>query len=180
MQWNIKPELYSPWKNFLIEIKECITLETGNSYQLKGNNGAGKTTFIKKVLIPYLQQHPYLQYILYIEQQVQCQLDSVRAYSAVNKPHTKINDIHDMIAYQIKLLYELQKFEPRPLVIILDEPSDTSYIAKWLLSLSWDSVCLIYVSHSDLLCELKLNASIINFELRDNNRTLVTIHEDNI
>jgi hypothetical protein len=180
MPWIIRPNLYSPWKNFLLEIKESITLETGNCYHLSGNNGAGKTSFIRKVLIPFLQQSPYQQYILYVEQQIQSQFDAIKAYASIRKPEVKINDTQEMITYQIRTINELQRFEPRPLMVILDEPTNPEIFMKWFSQVTLNSLCLLYVSHSDVEYDCRLNHFLISFVPRNPNHTLITCHENTI
>jgi hypothetical protein len=157
---------------------ESIAFETGNCYHLKGNNGTGKTSFLRKVLFPFLQRHPYQQYILYIEQQVQSQYDAVRAYAALKKPSVVISDDIEMIGYQIKMINEARKFEPRPLMILLDEPSNPEIVAHWLSSISLDNICLLYVSHTDIEYNSSFNPCSINFESLSMNLSLVKLHDD--
>lgn len=150
VKWPVPSELYKIWSNFALETSSDLVFETGKCYHLIGENGAGKSSFIRKVLIPLLLKQPASQYIIYLEQQVQSQLDAIKANAALQKPAMHINTIDEMFDYQLKQLSRQLDIEPRPVIIILDETILSDRINQWLCKVSPEHVCLIYISHQDI------------------------------
>ncbi|MFO7659930.1 MAG: hypothetical protein R6V77_03365 [Candidatus Cloacimonadaceae bacterium] len=149
MNWVVPAEVYHIWTDFSLEIDSELVFAIGKCYHLTGQNGAGKSSFIKKVLIPQLLKQQSLQFILYLEQQVQSQLDAVKANAALQKPAMHINTIDEMFDYQLKQLSRQLAAEPRPVIIILDETILSDLINQWLNKVSVEQACLIYISHQD-------------------------------
>jgi Cdc6-like AAA superfamily ATPase len=149
MDWAISRGHHNIWQDFSLVVKGELILKTGFSYRLTGRNGSGKTSFIKKVLIPRLQSNPFLQYIFYVEQQVQSQFDAVKAHSAFKSPDFRMVTTDDMVLCQLKLLNEQYKKEPRPVIVILDEYEAPDFLTKWMRQITLSNICLLTVSHSD-------------------------------
>jgi Cdc6-like AAA superfamily ATPase len=180
VQWTLRPDFYLPWKDFQLEVKHSLLFETGSCYHLAGNNGTGKTSFIRKVLIPYLQRQPYSQYVLYIEQQVQSQFDAVKSNAALGKPPLHIESLQDMIAYLIAITNRHLIANPRPLIIILDELHQLENVLNWLSKKQLHDVCLLFVSHVDIEINLNLNKYHLDFNLVKPNHTIVERHENDL
>lgn len=149
VNWLVPSEFYKIWADFSLEIGNDLIFAAGKCFHLTGENGAGKSSFIKQVLIPLLIKQPASQYILYLEQQVQSQLDAVKANAALQKPAVHINTVDEMFDYQLKQLSLQLAAEPRPVIIILDETILSDLINQWLNKVSVEQVCLIYISHQD-------------------------------
>ncbi len=147
MKWLIPASTYKIWTDFSLKLDHDLVLETGKCYHLTGQNGSGKSSFIKQVLISHLLKQPESQFILYLEQQVQSQFDAVKANAALQKPSVHINNITDMFDYQLHQLSHQMKKEPKPVIFILDETVCLEQIVNWLNKNSTNQVCLIYVSH---------------------------------
>jgi len=147
MNWLIPAFKYEIWTEFQLEITSDIEFETGSCYHLKGQNGSGKTSFVRKVLIPHLVKNPSQQYILYLEQQVQSQLDAIKAYAAIQKPAVHLKNVEEMFEYQLNLLSAAFEQEPRPIIIILDETVYPLVINQWLQQTNIEHICLVYISH---------------------------------
>ena len=151
MNWLIPKSIYTIWSDFRLEIQHDIKFETGCCYHLKGQNGTGKSSFIKKILIPLLQNQTSEQCILYLEQQVQSQFDAIKAHAALQKPSVHINTVDGMFDYQLKQLSFQLDTEPRPVIIILDETIFSDLINPWLSKTGIESICLVYISHQDFV-----------------------------
>lgn len=149
MNWLIPKSIYNIWTDFRIETQQNIKFETGCCYHLKGQNGTGKSSFIRKILIPQLQNRTSEQYILYLEQQVQSQFDALKAHAALQKPSVQINSVEHMFSYQLRRLSHFTEKDPRSAIIILDETIYPEIINEWLQEADLEQVCLIYVSHLD-------------------------------
>ena len=163
MMWKIAASVYEVWKNFNLEVKEEFALQTGGTYHLTGANGAGKTSFLKQILIPQLQSQPDQQYILYLEQQTQNQLDAVKAYSALQKTAVEINDFEQMLNYLLELYQNALTDAFRPLLIISDENPYSEKLALWMEKLNKGDYCLIYVSHG--ICAFDQSSNLRNISL---------------
>lgn len=147
MKWLIPNSTYKIWADFSLKLDHELVFETGKCYHLTGQNGSGKSSFIKQVLIPFLLKQRGSQYVLYLEQQVQSQFDAVKANAALQKPSVHISNITDMFAYQLHQLSLKTEKEPRPVVFIMDETVCFEQISSWLARQSLEQVCMIYVSH---------------------------------
>ena len=164
MKWIIPATEYQVWKDFSLKLTNELSFETGMFYHLKGNNGAGKSSFIKKVLIPLLQKKPEQQYIFYIEQQIQSQFDAIKAYAALQKPSVQINNFNDMILYQLNKLSEQSKVSKRPMMVILDECSQSSMITEELSKFTDTQYCILFVDHSDCSTDMSNNSKDVIFK----------------
>ncbi|MFB3844382.1 MAG: ATP-binding cassette domain-containing protein [Candidatus Cloacimonadaceae bacterium] len=163
MTWKIAASVYEVWKNFSLEVKEDLILNTGETYHLIGANGAGKTSFLKQILIPQLQSQSDRQYIFYLEQQTQNQLDAVKAYSALQKTAVEILDFEQMLNYLTFLYQKALTDAFRPLLIISDENPYSEKLAFWLEKLNRGDYCLIYVSHG--ICAFDQSPNLRNISL---------------
>jgi Cdc6-like AAA superfamily ATPase len=174
MNWILKAGNYNVWKDFSIEVGSDIALETGKSYQFTGANGSGKSSFIKKILIPFLQKDPEQQYVLYVEQQIQSQFDAIKSYAALQKPAVQLTSFRDMLDYQFKQLSLKIKQNPRPCLIILDECNQLNEVKSKLNKLDRSNYCLVVVSHIN--CEIELQAKFeqVEFTPTDVQHTAVT------
>jgi hypothetical protein len=148
MNVTIPASVYQLWKGFSLEIKRDLSFNPGFVYRIKGANGAGKTTFIRKLLLPAVQKTPETQYILYIEQQIQSQFDAIKAYAAMQKPAVGIDTFSAMISYLLSLYENVRSSSYRPLMIVCDECQYDDLICQYLQKLEASSYCLIYISHT--------------------------------
>jgi len=147
MNWIIKSGVYNIWQNFDIEVKQDIIFETGCFYQMEGVNGSGKTSFLKKVLLPQLQRRPDDQYIIYVEQQVQSQLDAIKSYALLQKPAVRICSIEDMFDYQLNHLSIFLQQSPRPVIMIIDETTFYDKLNLWLDNYSAYEIFVVFATH---------------------------------
>ncbi len=173
MKWKINADNYQVWPDFTIDITKDITLRTNSQYHLIGNNGSGKSSFIKKVLIPLLQNNPEQQYILYVEQQTQSQFDAVKAYAALQKPPVEVNTFSDMIVALFADLKHQLALSDRPCTIILDECQLTDNIIKELALLKASQYCLFFITHQE--GDLGFDATIHHLKLNSINQRLSII-----
>jgi ABC-type sugar transport system ATPase subunit len=163
MNWIVPASNCPVWSVFSIEVTKDISFECRRHYQLTGDNGSGKSSFLKRILIPQLLTNPSQQYVLYIEQQIQSQFDAVKAYAALQKPPVQISSFEEMVDFQLQTLSEQLKVQDRPCFIILDECQFTQRIVQTLSRLKIKQYCLLYVSHR--ICDIAVNADIIGLKL---------------
>ena len=175
MKWTIPAFKHAVWQDFAIDILSDLILETDKVYQLVGANGAGKSSFIKKILIPAIQSNPDNQYILYIEQQIQSQFDAVKSYAALQKPSARLKTFGEMIEFQIKQLSKSIAVAPRPCMIILDECNLRSEIISKLARFKIKEYCLVVVSHQEIENDMRAELWQIRFDVIDINNTRVAL-----
>jgi Cdc6-like AAA superfamily ATPase len=175
MQWVLTKSVYPVWDSYSLSIVEDIILKTGESYRLIGNNGTGKSSFIKKILIPTLQSNTEDQYIIYIEQQVQSQLNAIKSYSMFHNSASEINTVSEMILYYFNSLKQSIAQNDRPIIIILDECFEIELIESLLSEFNKHQYCLIYVSHSELDSVCGSECKEISFEQVNNQLSSVKL-----
>lgn len=168
MKWIVPCQSYLLYKSFFIKISKDLCFETDKSYWLKGKNGSGKTSFIKKILVPLLQRNPDEQYIIYVEQQIQAQFDAIKSYCLLQKPATEIHSLPDMVKGLFNITIERMSMVKRPIFIILDEYYDIDVINSSLAKFNPDMYCLIIVSHSEVYpLKTNDNSTIVFKQLRE-------------
>jgi ABC-type cobalamin/Fe3+-siderophores transport system ATPase subunit len=163
MNWQITRAKYQAWKEFKLQLDDNILFSTGMFYHLKGQNGSGKSSFIRKVLLPFLKNDPQKQYIFYLEQMIQTQFDAVHACAALSKPARQITTRSEMVAFLMDNLWMCYKEEPRPVFIIIDEYPDSKLISELLTRIDIKEYCLVYTSHQKTQFERFENLRTIDF-----------------
>jgi len=175
MNWKIEKSSYQPWKDFTVLIDNDLTFSTGCVYHLKGQNGSGKTSFIRRILIPFLQSEPQGQYIFYLEQMIQTQYDAIHAYAALSRPACQISNFNEMVTYLMENLSSYCKKEPRPVFLIIDEFPDSELISKLLSYSDLKDCCLVYTSHHECIFDQSENLSTIEFVLSGTDQSRVSL-----
>ena len=136
---------YALWPHFRLELPLPITISPEKNYYLEGNNGSGKSSFIKKILLPRLKSTPHI-YSLYWEQQIQLQGYAIRAHAAFNHHQQRLNTDYDCLIYLLNNLKQAMLQEQRPAFFIADE----CLLFNELLSYITDhqlKICLIFTHH---------------------------------
>jgi len=160
---NIPASLNILWQDFELHIEKDIVLKTGITYHLTGNNGSGKTSFIKKILIPLLNVNPQHQYILYVEQQIQNQFYALKAYSSLSKTSKHLSTFNEMVMYQLNDLKNMLLKDDRPVMLILDEFDITDEVKQTVYELEKNEICILYISHKPCLFDKKDNMVNLSF-----------------
>lgn len=170
MDWIINAKHYTIWENFSIELSREAVFSTGKVYHLSGSNGSGKSSFIRKILIPLLFQDREKQTALYIEQQVQSQFDAVKAYAVMQHPAIQINTYAEMVDYLADCLLSAYKKNSRPCVIIIDECHLLLKLLSRLSAIPSNQYCIIYASHQD--CDSKILKDVTTLQFISKNAAL--------
>jgi len=143
---TLPPATHKLYAGFTLEITDDLDFRTGNRYYLKGANGSGKTSFLKRILLSKLLEHPARQYILYLEQQMRGQFLAIKAYAAYGDYHLPITCDAEAVQYLLHNLHQCLSYEPRPIVLVIDE-SIAAQPLRDLFAVHSRDACLIEVSH---------------------------------
>ncbi len=157
MIWTIPSGKYKLWNSLELSLETDFSVSTGEVHQIKGMNGSGKSSFLKQLLLPYLRTNPGGQYVMYIEQQVQSQMDAITAYSDLHRHPGQIQSTADLLKYQFFLLKESLAMQTRPCIIIADECSNMNELLEGIQQLGFDNTCLIFVAHQQIELLTKYN-----------------------
>jgi hypothetical protein len=146
---TIEPGTYPLWEGFSLVLEYEIPLLAGQCYHLQGANGSGKSSFIRRALIPALVQNsvPYI----YIEQQMRSQLFALMADASLKEYSDKLHTESDAIDYLLSGITSINQ----ALVCICDESAHNQKVHT-ALAKSGKDFALIIVSHEhiDLDCVL--------------------------
>ncbi len=167
--------VYQVWKSFSLQFDNKISFENGMTYRLSGSNGSGKSSFIKRVLIPELQKSQ-IRY-LYVEQQVQNQLYAIKADAAIKKYAYSINDDGSVVDYLLQSLIEAEPDYNNPCVFILDETQHYQKVYDFIYTTGMPFVVVI-VSHQELLESIQYKS--IHFELQIPSLSLIKSYESSM
>jgi ABC-type dipeptide/oligopeptide/nickel transport system ATPase subunit len=167
---RIEANVYSFWQDFELVLDIDLNFLPGNVYRLVGRNGSGKSTFITQMLLPRLSKRKDL-YLIYSEQQMQSQLQAIKAYAGVFLPRREVNSESEAYSYLAESLTLSRETDERPSFIILDEPLQSADVLSQTFAID-NQCCLIYSSHQELLKP----SQIITFESLLPNRSKVYAH----
>ena len=136
------------WAEFSLLLEHELEFCPGKLYYLKGNNGSGKSTFIKKCLFPALERIRTQNYRIYLEQQFHLQAYAIKAQASILNPEQRLVTQHDCLDYLFQDLWQAYTLEPRPVYVISDECHYLEYIHNQLCAMDIP-FCLIYSIHGD-------------------------------
>ncbi|MDD2332002.1 MAG: hypothetical protein PHI68_05050 [Candidatus Cloacimonetes bacterium] len=172
---GLKKGRYRIWQDFELELIQDLILEPGVCYLLTGANGSGKSSFLKRCLLPGLKLGGYCY--LYIGQQLDTQLYVCKADSAFSQSRINVKDGSSMVEYLFERLAEvLAQENPGICYIVLDEYYEYRQVLDYLEDLKI-SCCLIAVSHASFECsypvkELSFVPQSLNLSLITNDESL--------
>ncbi|MDP2173667.1 MAG: hypothetical protein Q8M98_06095 [Candidatus Cloacimonadaceae bacterium] len=139
---------HSLWQGFDLDVRRELWFGIGDIFHLHGDNGSGKTSFLRKLLVPQALDSVNPVYQLYFEQQSALQLFSVKAYAALQKPPRQINNENQMIDYLLDSFDLARQREARPALVMIDESPRLHDIIE---RVSVHSVCIVFASHQSVI-----------------------------
>ncbi len=145
---SFKAGEYECWQGFRLHLESDINLSLGTNYYLHGANGSGKSTFIKKLLLPSLQSSRNQVFSLYIQQHFHLQAYLIKAEAALLYPEHRPHSMADCLDYLLCGLSKALEICSRPVVIVADETPKLELLLQYLNKLPQPS-CLIYSMHGD-------------------------------
>lgn len=154
-----------------IQIQDDIHFEFNKKYSISGENGCGKSSFIRNILYTNISNSckGKIQYI-YFDQEILSQYYYVKAYVSM-KEHKKINTISDFIKKTIELHKANNIYNSKKLVIVLDETDKYIDTQDILLQIANYEYSLINVTHSGNN-NIKYDSIIEISKIDDNNAIL--------
>lgn len=136
---------YDIWPDFRLALGSPIDILPQYHYYLAGNNGSGKSSFIKKILLPELLSQNNI-YRLYWEQQILLQGYALKAHAAFNKHAKRLDSELDCLYYLLNNLKSSLQREPRDAYFVVDECLYFQHIISFIKEHDL-SVCLIFSHH---------------------------------
>lgn len=133
------------WEGFALSLSADLSFGPGIHY-LQGANGSGKSSFITRVLLPRLRQNPD-RYCLYLEQQMQLQVNAIKAYASVIKPRRMVNSESDTVDFLLDNLIRAHNSVPKTCCVVMDESLFAERVLFFLQS-HLASFSLIYSAHT--------------------------------
>ena len=141
---KIAPGIVSCWQDFSLLIEQELFFLPENIYYLQGENGSGKSSFIKHSLLPVLETQRNLFYFLYFQQLFHLQGYAIKSHSAFYQPELKLKSEWDCIQYLLHNLSEIYAIESKPVYCIVDENRYLAEIYHYLKE-SGIPFCLIFL-----------------------------------
>lgn len=139
---------YRPWPKFQLILKSDLCFVSGRSYHLKGENGSGKSSFIRQILLPALKSRDL--YYIYLAQQSDTQFYVCKADAAISHYPQPIRSRIDMFNYLLHCLRQKQLEKPKPVLVIADEFGNEANIQTELEDSGFE-YCLCLISHNDII-----------------------------
>ncbi len=164
--FTIDAGTYDLWPQFSLEIPDAIATKSMQCYRIKGANGSGKSSLIKKILLPILKKSDC--YYLYLEQQMLAQLFAVKAHAALSKYPHPIDDEAQVTSYLLENLKSELQGRKRLCCFVLDETAQYQRVFDFIREHDLEYVCII-ISHDDI--KVQLPSSTISIEAIDASRS---------
>lgn len=154
------------WNAFELELVADLEFKSGKVYHLDGRNGSGKSSFIRKCLLPRIMEKR-IGY-LYLEQQMHTQLSAIKANAALANYPESIHSEAEAVDY---LLYDLEKCHRKAeqaCFVIWDESEYYPQVYAFLQAKNIEFVLLL-VNHNQIV--LPCPISILRLELQTLSKT---------
>ncbi len=135
---------YQVWPGFSLHLTADLDFCPGLHY-LSGPNGSGKSSFLTRLLLPRLLQDADA-YSLYLEQQMHLQVNAVKAYASVLRPHARINGEADTVDFLLQNLLRAWQTRPKACFVAMDESPHAAQVHAFL-SANLPAFSLIFSSH---------------------------------
>ena len=158
------------WQDFSLLIEKKLTFEPGMIYNLQGENGCGKSSFLKHCLLPVLESKKDLIYRIYLQQLFHLQGYAIKSHSAFYKPELELRSELDCVQYLLNNLFETFSQDPRPVYCIVDENRYIQEIHRYLKENDFP-FCLIYCAHSSF--SLSEDVNIVNFKVINPKQSII-------
>jgi len=139
---------YQLWPTFSLQLPQDLEISPDTNYYLQGNNGSGKSSFIKQLLLPKLRESEC--YHLYWEQQIGIQRYVISAHAAMHHQPFPARSELDALSYLAHNLKQAQSLNPRPAFWVLDECTRFEQLLKLIRELQLD-ISLVYSHHDGKL-----------------------------
>jgi ABC-type sugar transport system ATPase subunit len=157
--FSIAAGTYNLWPQFSLEIPKTIAINSRQCYRITGTNGSGKSSLLKKLLLPLLKKTDC--YYLYLEQQMSAQLFAVKAHAALNNSLHLIEDESQVASYLLENLQSELQGRKRLCCFVLDETSQYSRVLDFIREHDVEYVCFI-ISHDEVAVDLPVSTLAIN------------------
>ena len=166
---------YKIWDFLDLYLPEKIEFQKDNNYFITGDNGLGKSSFIKKVLIPEILSENNKNILLfYIAQDFNLQFYAIKAYSASRKGEKKkVNTFEDALNYMLDNFLSSIKRETDSIFFIFDEIEVYSKLAGVMKKINNLNKISVTVTHNNDNLENISTEKQINFSKISKNSTKI-------
>ncbi len=137
---------YQVRENLSLHITDDLSLDPGSTTLITGSNGAGKSTFFHKLLIPEIAKHTN-NVILLMEQDFEIQFYALAARSVdIKKKQRGVHTPKAALEY-VKTTYLAELQPHQQLFILLDEPTRYLNPAEWVAQFSQCNPIVCMITH---------------------------------
>lgn len=152
--------IYKIWDDFSLKLNNDIKLTANSIFFLTGDNGAGKTSFIKKILLDTIAKTKPPVYPAYLSQEFAHQYYAIKAYNVYkNNTDSIVSDFSEAITYYLNELSEKIP-EKHTLLLILDEAEIYKKLEEIILLFANRDVIFVVVTHNPNILEALKNKNI--------------------
>lgn len=179
MVLRIEKGLYHIWDCLKLRLDSDLDFRVNQSYVLIGDNGSGKTSFVKQLLLQKCKSVPDRNFhLFYIDQDFLLQYHAIQAHSAANKRFNgKIKSYDDAIRYMYDY-YKKCLSDNEFLFLVFDEVEMYADLEPFLQDRDKYSSIIVLVTHSDIILRKIADANIIGFKKSLNGETMLRLREN--
>lgn len=149
---KLTAQVYQVWHDFRIKLSSEIKFEPNYLYLFTGDNGAGKTSFLRKVILPELQKSKEF-FPAYLSQDFAHQYYSIKAYSVYDNNNSVVNNFSEAINYYLqRLSNDISK--DKIIFLMLDEAEVYHKLKELTTPLKNHQVIFLLITHNPEILSL--------------------------
>ena len=164
MTITIPPDNYPIWEHLTLSVPQTLTFALRRQYLLVGDNGAGKSSFIKRVFIPaFERQADQRLFLWYVSQDFLMQFYAIKAHAAFNRNFR--GEIHThaaALAYMFDC-YASALTGENGLVAVFDETEAFASLAPMLQQIAGLRAMTLLITHQREMMERLPQAERLEF-----------------
>ena len=163
---------YRIWERLTLSVPESLDFTLGQQYLLVGDNGAGKSSFIKRVFLPAFEAQADRRFLLfYVTQDFLMQFYAIKAHAAYHqREKSAIHSPEAAIAYLYDC-YRAALNDGAALAAVFDESEAVVRLRPLIEEIAALRSMIVVITHQQELMEALPAAKRLEFRRLDSQRS---------
>ena len=168
----IPADNYRIWERLTLSVPEPLDFTLGQHYLLIGDNGAGKSSFIKRVFLPAFEAQADRRFLLfYVTQDFLMQFYAIKAHAAYHqREKSAIHSPEAAIAYLYDC-YRAALHDGAALAAVFDESEAVVRLRPLIEEIAALRSMIVVITHQQELMEALPNAKRLEFRRLNSQRS---------
>ena len=178
MTITIPPDNYPLWEHLTLSVPQTLTFALRRQYLLVGDNGAGKSSFIKRVFIPaFERQADQRLFLWYVSQDFLMQFYAIKAHSALHqREKSAIHSPEAAIAYLFDCYRNALK-DGAAIAAVFDESEAVVSLRPLIEEIAALRSMMLVITHQQEVMNALPNAKHLEFRRLDSQRSEARLYD---